>query len=114
MEIDGTSLLSSTFFEMKRKKEHDWGALTENIWIEWIGGNCPVQAEMVFDKHYAYFRARGFHWRVEVGREADGPVWRVIGQYGDESDPFKAGYMPHWFALLLIEKSYQEWKRSTC
>lgn len=41
---------------------------TPAIVIEWLGGNCPVQAEGTINGQPFYFRARGDSWSLEVGK----------------------------------------------
>lgn len=35
--------------------------------IDWIGGNCPVQAEGTINHKPFYFRARGESWSLGIG-----------------------------------------------
>ena len=65
--------------------------------IEWLGGNCPVQAEGTIDGKPFYFRARGRWWSLEI---AD--VTFREERWGDSE--FAAGWMPHDEARKLIER----------
>jgi len=64
--------------------------------IDWLGGNCPVQAEGTVDGHAFYFRARGNSWQFHVARCQseifDRDVFYHEQDYGD--GPFDAGWMP--------------------
>jgi len=67
------------------------------IVIDWIAGNCPVQAEGSIDGHEFYFRARHTHWRLEVGE------WDYAERYSDE--PYAAGWMTEEEARGFIAKA---------
>ena len=72
--------------------------------FEWIGGNCPVQAEGTFDGVPFYFRARGTSVTCEVGTEFwcwDGPVY----------DWPHAGWISEDTARAYIDTAYHEWRR---
>jgi hypothetical protein len=82
------------------------------IEIDWLGGNCPVQAEGTINGKRFYFRARGDCWSLEVSPGADGdylswPVtpepWLYEEDYGD--GPFDAGWMPQEEAVQMIAKA---------
>lgn len=49
-----------------------------NLIIQWIGGNCPVQAEGTIDGVPFYFRSRGERWSFSV-HEND-PVGVALGE----------------------------------
>jgi hypothetical protein len=62
------------------------------IHIDWIGGNCPVQAEGTINDKPFYFRARGEHWSLGIGIDPIGdPEWEHAEWYGEWPD---AGWMP--------------------
>jgi hypothetical protein len=74
------------------------------VQIDWLGGNCPVQAEGNVDGKPFYFRARGNHWTMGIGSDPVGsPEWDYEEQYGDE--PFAAGWMTEEEARAFIDKA---------
>jgi hypothetical protein len=74
------------------------------IRIDYIGGNCPVQAEGRINGHKFYFRARGEHWSIGVGGDPImNPAWSYEEPYGDE--PFAAGWMTEDEARTFIDKA---------
>ena len=83
-------------------------ALTTDLVIDGIGGNCPVQAEGMVNGVPFYFRARGDSWTFSVGAD---PVGVSCGlsegfhheeEYGD--GPYDAGWMPVDEAEAFIRK----------
>lgn len=77
----------------------------EKIDIEFIGGNCPVQAEGKIDGVPFYFRARGSGWRIGIGGKPVGePDWVTFGER--ES----ASWMLMGEARELIEKAAALWR----
>jgi hypothetical protein len=84
--------------------------------IEWLGGNCPVQAEGSVDGYPFYFRARGDRWCVEIASTKDNPdwfdsdenLWVWSEEWGD--NPFAAGWMPETTALEMIAKGILLWR----
>ncbi len=60
-----------------------------------LAGFCPVQAEGSVDGEYFYFRARGSHWRFELGGNESGTKgakwWHE--EYWPNESGFEAGYM---------------------
>jgi hypothetical protein len=97
-----------------------------SVQIEFIGGNCPVQAECTICGKPFYFRARGSRWtmgigddpvsiphRVEIGSDGK-PVhvydeWFVDCTWGKWPD---AGWMPEDEAKRLIEWCAGEYARN--
>ena len=76
-----------------------------DVVLDWIGGNCPVQAEGRLGAHPLYFRARGASWSLEIGPKElwqTGRAWTIERDY--EGGPFDAGYMPENEALAFIVK----------
>lgn len=75
------------------------------IHVEWMGGNCPVQAEGTIGGEPFYFRARGEHWSMSIGgRDVIlEPKWRHEEPY--PGGQFDAGWMPQWEALGFIAKA---------
>lgn len=85
-----------------------------DINIEYIGGNCPVQAEGIIDGYPFYFRARGNTWRLEVCLDKSQPVnclvwweaecgvWEHEENYGER---FEAGWMSKEEACQFINKA---------
>lgn len=72
--------------------------------MDWIGGNCPVQAEGTVDSMAFYFRARGSRWTFTVAeRQAaifEAPTFHCEAPYGD--GPYDAGWMPKHHAYAAI------------
>lgn len=69
--------------------------------VDEICGWCPVQARGRVDGATFYFRARGSHWRLEIGELAKDKLGRELGlpdpvrwcctaAYGE---PYEAGWM---------------------
>jgi hypothetical protein len=63
-----------------------------SIVIDWIGGNCPVQAEGTIDGKPFYFRARGASWSLGIGGAdpCGDAEWEHTEAFGTWSD---AGWM---------------------
>lgn len=77
--------------------------------IEYLGGNCPVQSEGMFDDYQYYFRARGQHWSIELTDPTNLiPILMIKVQYGDSD--FAAGWMPRDDAFKIIVSTYFKWK----
>lgn len=87
------------------------------IVIDWLDGNCPVQAEGTIDGRRFYFRARGEHWSIEVHPAADLAAgyleWPSHGsevpgyfEYRERwgNGPYEAGWMPDDIAVQMIAK----------
>jgi hypothetical protein len=80
--------------------------------IDWIGGNCPVQAQGTVDGFPFYFRARGEHWTMTISHSKDTPqedlwsgsehVWHYGEYYGTWPE---AGWMEESEARALIDKA---------
>jgi hypothetical protein len=71
--------------------------------IEWLGGNCPVQAEGTFDGVPFYFRARGTGVTVDVGED-----WTWCGP--EYEWPHAGGISPDT-ARAFIGEAYDDWTR---
>lgn len=72
-----------------------------HIEIDAIYGNCPVQADGKINGQPFYFRARGEHWSIGIGKDPIGdPDWEWVGPWGDA--PFEAGWMEPDVARQLI------------
>jgi hypothetical protein len=91
--------------------------MQDGIVIEYLAGNCPVQAEGTIDGKRFYFRARGESWRIEIHPTATGDVlswggdgWHYTEPYGD--GPFAAGWMPEDEARQMIEKAALIYRRT--
>lgn len=85
--------------------------MTERLYIEWIGGNCPVQAEGLIEGKRFYFRARGSSWSMDVHPTATGlyeswpqddKEWVYEEDWGE--DCYAAGWMSEETARELIAK----------
>ena len=93
--------------------------MIEQIDIEWLGGNCPVQAEGTIDGKRFYFRARGEHWSLTIHPTASGEylkwdddqqAWEHEEEWGD--GPFDAGWMPEEVAKRMIETGAMHYRAS--
>lgn len=62
------------------------------IIIDWMGGNCPVQAEGTINGKPFYFRARGEIWSLGIGGAdpCGKPEWEHLEWFGEWPD---AGWM---------------------
>ncbi len=88
----------------------------EEVKIEKLGGNCPVQAEGLIDGEPFYFRARWDSWSLSIGSDFEAesrygihgrdvvgqPRWHYDEEWGD--DQFSAGWMPEGVAREMIDK----------
>ena len=81
--------------------------------IDYIGGNCPVQAEGRVNGEEFYFRARGNRWSLSVGGDdvVGKPDWYYEEPYGKE--PFDAGWMPEGIARGFIDRGAMKWLAET-
>lgn len=79
----------------------------EHIVIDYIGGNCPVQAEGSIGDAPFYFRARGRRWSMSIGGDDPvvNPAWCYEEPYGDTE--FAAGWMPQHEALAMMAKAFR-------
>ena len=78
--------------------------MSDYLKIDWLGGNCPLQAEGAIDGVPFYFRARGKNWSFCVGDDPiNHPTWEYGESYGD--GPFDAGWMTTDEALSFIRKA---------
>lgn len=73
--------------------------------IEWLSGNCPVQAEGTFDGVPFYFRARGTQVSCDVGTGSDLWEWR-----GPEYEWPDAGWISEQVARAYIATAYEDWR----
>ena len=87
------------------------------ITIDWLGGNCPVQAEGSIDGKRFYFRARGEHWEFRVSESAETSAnnWPDFfecfcheEEWGD--GPYDAGWMPEDVARQMIAKGAEAYR----
>ncbi len=86
--------------------------MADEIVIDWIGGNCPVQAEGTIAGKPFYFRARGSKWRFSVGEAhmVDALVaaeWEYQESYGE--GPFDAGWMSEQEARGFIHAAAERY-----
>jgi hypothetical protein len=87
------------------------------IVIEWLGDNCPVQAEGTINSHPFYFRARGSHWSLEIATGLNGPrdylKWGDVSNYRYEepygNGSYDAGWMSEDEARQFIAKGALAW-----
>lgn len=74
------------------------------IKVNWLGGNCPVQAEGTVGGKKFYFRARYGHWSLSIGDDpVPSPEWYYEEEYGTE--PFDAGWMSEDEVRAFIAKA---------
>ncbi len=79
------------------------GAADPGLQIDFLGGNCPVQAEGTIDGVPFYFRSRGDQWSFGVGPEPVGePEWEHIEPYGEWPE---AGWITTGQAMAFIDKA---------
>lgn len=80
-----------------------------SISIDYIGGNCPVQAEGHVNGKPFYFRARGERWTMSIGGDdcVMSPEWFYEEAYGE--NPYEAGWMPQYVALAMIAKAFEKY-----
>jgi hypothetical protein len=87
------------------------GEVTGSIIYDWIGGNCPLQAEGWIDGLKFYFRARGNRWTLDIGGDPlSHPDWSIEQPYG--SEPFAAGWMSEDEAKAFIEYGAAQYRAS--
>lgn len=82
------------------------------IKIDYIGGNCPVQAEGTIAGKPFYFRARGDHWSIRIGDDPHryGVNLDFIHDEDYGESPYEAGWMPLedvWKCLHKAEVLYR-------
>lgn len=77
--------------------------MASELIIDYVGGQCPVQAEGTIAGKPFYFRARGCRWQFEVEDECGDPKWVYAERYSD--DEFAAGWMSEEEARGFIEKA---------
>jgi hypothetical protein len=83
------------------------------IEYQYIGGNCPVQAEGTIEGKPFYFRARGESWSLGIGGEPVlEPEWEIEQEYG--STPFAAGWMTVDEAKAFIEYGVARYHENLC
>jgi hypothetical protein len=74
-----------------------------NIIIDYLNGNCPVQAEGTINGKPFYFRARGESWRLGIGGDPIvNPEWEHLEWFGVWPE---AGWMEEEVALQLLHKA---------
>lgn len=75
------------------KMSNNQGRTTEPVVvIDWLGGNCPVQAEGTVMGKRSHFRARGEQWSLAIGGEdlCGEAEWEHRERFGEWPD---AGWM---------------------
>lgn len=83
-----------------------------NLNIQYIAGNCPVEAEGTIDGSAFYFRARGKTWTFAVGDDPIGvPDWKYEQAYGDS--PFAAGWMSEDEARQFITEGAERYRSAS-
>lgn len=78
------------------------------IVIDFLGGNCPVQAEGTVDGQPFYFRARGDHWSMSIGGSdvVGKPDWYYDEPYETWPD---AGWMSIKEAEAFLHRAASAW-----
>ncbi len=79
----------------------------DRLTIDWIGGNCPVQAEGTIDGFRFDFRARGVTWSVEI-YDGGAEPWTTHEKYSDET--YAAGWMTEDEARAFIKQAAAEYR----
>ncbi|HWP43098.1 MAG TPA: hypothetical protein VNO14_07690, partial [Blastocatellia bacterium] len=89
----------------------------KHLRIDYLGGECPVQAEGTVDGKPFYFRARGRRWSFALSEDPNNSSpdeetadFYVEEKYGDT--PYAAGYMPIEAAESIIRRCAEEYLRS--
>lgn len=86
----------------------------DGVDLDWLGGNCPVQAEGSVDGKRFYFRARGEEWQFHVAATDadifDNDLFYHEQDYGD--GPFAAGWMPVDEAVGFIRQGIAMYRAS--
>jgi hypothetical protein len=72
-----------------------------DLYVDYVGGYCPVQAWGTIKGKQFYFRAKGSHWQIGIGGDTlRHPEWTHREKYpGGE---FDAGFMSEEEALKFI------------
>lgn len=74
-----------------------------NVVIDYIGGNCPVQARGTIEGKPFYFRSRGDCWSLGIGGDPVAcPEWEHEEDYGVWPD---AGWITRDQAKAFIDKA---------
>lgn len=87
-------------------------AVVSDLSIDYLGGNCPVQAEGTINGMPFYFRARGNMWSFGAGDDPVGAAmglavgWRATGEYGESYD---ASWMSEDDAMRIINRCATEY-----
>lgn len=83
-----------------------------NASIEWLSGQCPVQAEGDIGGKKFYFRARWNKWSVAIG---DNPVGKPEFIYSESwgNTPGEAGYMTEDESIVAIIRGLDAYKTTT-
>lgn len=84
--------------------------MSVEINIDWLGGNCPVQAEGTINGKPFYFRARGESWSLSVGGidAVSDPEWEHSEWYGEWP---AAGWMTPEEAEAFLRQAAERYAR---
>jgi hypothetical protein len=78
--------------------------------IEWIGGECPVQAEGFICNQTFYFRSRGDQWSIGIGGEpVSNPDYFYKESYGVWPD---AGFMSQEEVIIFIRREAKKFREN--
>jgi len=82
---------------------------TPDIEIDFLGGNCPVQAEGRINGQRFYFRSRGQSWTLGIGGELiETPAWEHAEWYGEWPE---AGWITTEQAEAFIRQAAERYAR---
>ena len=75
--------------------------------LDWLHGNCPIQAEGIVDGNVFYFRARGSRWEFHVADENAHLLTKDLFFYSEPwgYGPYDAGWMLYETAAEMIVKA---------
>ena len=75
--------------------------------LDWLGGNCPVQAEGFVDRQPFYFRGRGVTLEFWVGEPGNDDAFVFEEDYEGN-----AGWVSKAEAIGFIERGIAAWRAS--
>lgn len=88
-----------------------------SLYIEYIGGNCPVQSEGTYYGRAFYFRARGETMQMHIATNdtftkalADDAAWYFEEDFGDGK--FQAGWAEAHECLAFMARAFAAWNEA--